>query len=44
LVLEYPGQHFPYGSYNPSLAALIGADATGIVVLECELDDLDNGY
>ena len=44
LMLEYPGQYFPYMPYNPSLAALIGADATGIVVLECELDDLDNGY
>jgi fatty acid kinase fatty acid binding subunit len=37
LALEFPGRHFPYALYGPSLAALIGVDATGFVVLESAL-------
>lgn len=36
LLTEFPGRHFPYALYGPSLAALIGADAAGLVVLEQE--------
>ena len=42
LMMEYPGQYFPYAVYNPSLAALIGPDATGVVVLECEWVEVDD--
>lgn len=37
LALEFPDQAFPFVVYNPSLAALIGGDATGIVVLESKI-------
>ncbi len=40
LALEFPGHHFPHTVYNPSLAALIGPDATGVAVLEGESDRL----
>lgn len=40
LALEFPGRHFPYTVYGASLAAWIGADATGIVVLEGESENL----
>jgi DegV family protein with EDD domain len=36
LALEFPGRYFPYAIYGASLAALIGTDATGLVVLESE--------
>lgn len=38
LVQEFPGQQFTLASYSPALACLIGADATGIVIMEEELD------
>lgn len=41
LALEFPEQTFPYTVYSPSLAAWIGADATGVVILESELDYWD---
>lgn len=44
LAVEFPGQYFPYTVYNPSLAALIGVDATGIVVLESEIEDADDDF
>lgn len=31
---EFPDRHFPYTMYQPSLAAFVGTDATGVVVLE----------
>jgi fatty acid-binding protein DegV len=34
LAAEFPGRYFPAMLYGPSLAALIGADATGIVIYE----------
>ena len=39
LSLEFPGQHFPYSVYSASLACLIGTNATGVVVLEREMDE-----
>jgi DegV family protein with EDD domain len=39
LSAEFPGRHFPYATYSPSLAALIGTDATGVVILESEVSD-----
>jgi DegV family protein with EDD domain len=44
LALEFPNRHFPYTLYNPSLAALIGTDATGVVILESEMEDIDDGF
>ena len=38
LEVEFPGRAFPHMLYGPSLAALIGVDAVGLVVLERELD------
>jgi DegV family protein with EDD domain len=44
LAVDFPGRHFPYGMYGPSLAALIGTDATGLVVLETELEEEDDEF
>jgi DegV family protein with EDD domain len=41
LAVEFPGQYFPFTMYSPSMAALVGADATGVVVLEKESAELD---
>jgi fatty acid-binding protein DegV len=38
LAIEFPGRTFPYMLYGPSLAALIGVDAIGLVMLEHEID------
>lgn len=43
LATEFPRKRFPHAVYSPSLAALIGADATGIVILE-EIMDEDDGF
>jgi DegV family protein with EDD domain len=42
LATDFPGQHFSYTMYSVSLAALIGTDATGIVVLEKEMEDFED--
>src|SRR5690606_2996593 len=44
LAVEFPGRHFPYGMYGPSLAALIGADATGLAILESEIEKDDDDF
>ncbi len=44
LAVEFPGQYFPYSMYGPSLAALIGADATGIVVLEEPMEEFEDDF
>lgn len=44
LIVEFPGRTFPYGLYGPSLAALIGVDAMGLVVLERELDRIEDDF
>jgi DegV family protein with EDD domain len=44
LLVEFPGRHFPYTLYSPSLAALIGTDATGLVVLESPVNEVDDDF
>ncbi len=44
LAVEFPGQYFPYAMYGASLAALIGTDATGVVVLEKELEEMNDDF
>lgn len=44
LTVEFPGRTFPYALYGPSLAALIGVDAMGLVVLERELDRIEDDF
>jgi fatty acid-binding protein DegV len=44
LAVEFPGRHFPHALYGPSLAALIGPDATGLVVLESEIDEDEDDF
>lgn len=41
LAVEFPDRRFPSTIYGASLAALIGAEATGLVVLESEESDDD---
>lgn len=42
LAVEFPGRAFPYTLYGPSLAALIGTDAIGLIVLEREFDGIED--
>ncbi|NDJ60101.1 MAG: DegV family protein [Chloroflexi bacterium] len=44
LAVEFPDLHFPHALYGPSLAALIGPEATGLVVLERETDKEDDDF
>lgn len=44
LGMEFPRQRFPYTVYSPSLAALIGSDAVGMVILEETLDEYDDVF
>ena len=44
LSVEFPGKHFPYSMYGLALAGLFGGDATGVVVLESEIEGFDNEY
>lgn len=44
LALDHPNRHFPYGMYGPSLAALIGVDATGLIILEVEAESIDDDF
>lgn len=44
LALEYPGLPLSHITYSASLAALIGADATGLAVLEKEADTFDDDF
>jgi DegV family protein with EDD domain len=41
LAVEFPERDFPHGVYSASLAALIGTDASGIVIVEAEAEDDD---
>jgi DegV family protein with EDD domain len=36
LAVEFPGREFPHSLYSPALAAIIGVDASGFVLLEDE--------
>jgi fatty acid kinase fatty acid binding subunit len=42
LAAEFPDRHFPSTLYGASLAALIGAEATGLVILESEETNSDS--
>jgi DegV family protein with EDD domain len=44
LSVEFPSRHFPYMLYGSSLAAMIGVDATGVVVLESEVEDNQDDF
>ncbi len=44
LAVEFPGRHFPYTLYGPSLTALLGDEVTGVVLLESEVEFFDDGY
>lgn len=44
LSVEFPGRHFPYTMYGMALAVVLGGDATGVVVLESEMEGYDNGF
>ena len=44
LAQEFPGQHFIMTTYSAALACLIGPDATGIVIIEEELNDTYNDF
>jgi DegV family protein with EDD domain len=39
---EFDGRYFQHALYSPSLAALIGTDATGLVVLESDWEDVES--
>jgi len=44
LSIEFPGQHFPFVMYSGTMASYLGSSATGIVVLEKEVDDIDYDF
>jgi DegV family protein with EDD domain len=44
LSMEFPGRHFPYTMYGIALAVILGGNATGVVVLESEIEGLDDGF
>jgi fatty acid-binding protein DegV len=44
LAIEFPGRHFPYTLYGPSLTALIGTEVTGITLLESETEYVSDGF
>ena len=44
LAVEFPGRHFPYTLYGPSLTALIGTEVTGVALLESEMEYLNNDF
>ncbi len=44
LSVEFPGRHFPYLMYSATLASLIGTTATGLAVLEAEMETVDDDF
>ena len=44
LALEFPGQHFPFTMYSATMASFLGTEATGVAVLEKEVDDFDYDF
>lgn len=44
LSVEFPGRHFPYTMYGLALAVLFGGEATGVMVLESEMENLGDGF
>jgi DegV family protein with EDD domain len=41
---EFVGRHFPFAMYGAALAALIGVDATGVVILESEIEQSEDDF
>ena len=44
LSLEFPGQHFPFTMYSATMASYLGTKATGVAVLEKEVDAFDYDF
>lgn len=44
LALQFPKRHFPHAVYGPSLTALIGTDATGLIILETEQKEFTDDF
>jgi len=44
LSVEFPGRHFPYTMYGMALSVLFGGDATGVMVLESEMEAFENDF
>ncbi len=44
LALEFPGQHFPFTMYSATMASFLGTRATGVAVLEKEVDEFDYDF
>jgi DegV family protein with EDD domain len=44
LNLQFPTLNFPHTIYGPSLTALIGTDATGLIILETEQEDFADEF
>ncbi len=44
LALEFPGQHFPFTMYSATMASFLGTEATGVAVLEKEVDEFDYDF
>ncbi|MBZ0276038.1 MAG: DegV family protein [Anaerolineae bacterium] len=44
LSVEFADQYFPYSYYGPTMASLIGADATGVIILERETEEFDDDF
>lgn len=44
LSVAFPGRHFPYTMYGLALAVLLGGEATGVMVLESEMESLSDGF
>ncbi len=44
LALEFPGQHFPFTMYSPTMASFLGTEATGVAVLEKAVDGFDYDF
>lgn len=44
LAVEFPNYTFPFSVYGASMGSLIGAEASGIVILEREMEKVDDDY
>ncbi|MEZ4667370.1 MAG: DegV family protein [Anaerolineae bacterium] len=44
LSIDFPDQYFTHSMYGATLAALIGTDATGVVIMEKEMEDLEDDF
>lgn len=44
LALEFPGQHFPFTMYSATMASYLGTAASGVAVLEKDVDSLGDDF